>query len=118
MNPRTRRKPPVVRQLSPAEQARWDVDARFQELWEELGGEEREVLVRLAGRVLLGQKSYGRLCLLSDERDFEEERADEHLDAAIYGELEALRAVLRRRREASHAALRKLAGRPRRKGAR
>jgi hypothetical protein len=66
---------PAMRLLSPAEQTREDVEARLHEVWEELGGEERELLVRLTGRLLLGQRTYGRLNLLNDWRDFAEERA-------------------------------------------
>jgi len=111
MSRRTRKKVPM-RLLSPTEQVRWDAEARLQEVVAELGSEEIEVLCRLAGRLLLGQKTYGRLTLgAGDPRDFEEERADEIADVILYSGFLELQRVLRRRREASHGALRQLAKR-------
>lgn len=107
----TRRKPPVMRLLSRKETLREDRDARFFELWEALGGEEREILIRLAGRLLEGQRVYGLLDLARDDRDIEVEQSNELADYLVWGAMAELRRVLRLRRETSHAALRQLAKR-------
>jgi hypothetical protein len=56
----------------------------------ELGTEERAVLLVLARRLLLGQRSYGRLDLAKDGRDWRAERAAELADALIYETFAAL----------------------------
>jgi hypothetical protein len=51
----------------------------------ELGDEERRVLLVLAKRLLMGQRTIGRLDLAKDARDWRRERAEELADALIYG---------------------------------
>ena len=62
----------------------------------ELGEEERRVLCVLAGRLLAGQKAYGRLHLAGDPRDWRSERAEEIADALVYGAIAEVAAAMRR----------------------
>ncbi len=55
------------------------------QVWDELGGDERRVLLVLAKRLLDGQQRYGRLDLANDSRDWRKERAEELADSLIYG---------------------------------
>lgn len=55
-----------------------------EDLWSELGEEERLVVVHLARRILTGQGQYGRLHLATDGRDWRKERADELSDVIVY----------------------------------
>jgi hypothetical protein len=50
----------------------------------ELADEERAVLLVLARRLLAGQRTYGRLDLARDARDWRKEAAEEAADLAIY----------------------------------
>jgi hypothetical protein len=52
---------------------------------DQLGADERCVLLVLARRLLSGQEAYGRLDLASDPRDWRRERAEELADALVYG---------------------------------
>ena len=52
---------------------------------EELGADERRVLLALARRLLAGQAHYGKLDLAHDGRDWRRERAEELADALVYG---------------------------------
>lgn len=49
------------------------------------------MLVLLAERLLLGQRTYGLLRLATDQRDFQREATEELLDGAIYGVCSLLR---------------------------
>lgn len=51
----------------------------------ELGDGERRVLLVLAKRLLMGQRTIGRLDLAKDARDWRREKAEEFADALIYG---------------------------------
>jgi hypothetical protein len=62
-----------------------NVDAELLDVVDELGPDERRVLLALARRLLAGQKPYGRLDVATDQRDWREERAEELADALIYG---------------------------------
>jgi hypothetical protein len=52
---------------------------------EQLGADERRVLLALARRLLAGQHAYGRLDIANDARDWRRERAEELADALVYG---------------------------------
>lgn len=53
-------------------------------LFQQLGPDEQRVLIRLAARLLEGQRAYGRLDLRKDPRDWRKERAEELTDALVY----------------------------------
>lgn len=63
---------------------------------DELGPEERRVLLALARRLLTGQRAYGRLDLARDERDWRRERAEELADALVYQTIGELAATIQR----------------------
>lgn len=60
-------------------------------LFDDLGNDEREVLVGLARRIHQGQETYGELDIDSDRRDWNEEAAQELDDFAVYSEIARLR---------------------------
>ncbi len=57
-----------------------------------LGDDERRTLAYLAGRLLLGQRTYGAIDLATDPRDFTRERGEEISDLLVYTAFAALRA--------------------------
>jgi hypothetical protein len=61
---------------------------------EELGQDERRVLLALARRLLFGQKAYGRLDLANDRRDWRKERSLEIQDLLVYSAFEELKAEM------------------------
>ena len=61
----------------------------------ELADEEQAVLLVLAKRLLAGQRSYGRLDLAKDPRDWRKERADELADALVYGAIAEVAATIK-----------------------
>lgn len=69
------------------------------ESWVQLGSEEREVLTEIAARLLMGQRTYGKLDLERDVRDFVKETSEELFDSCVYMACETIR--LRRRRAAA-----------------
>ena len=76
---------------------------RLATAFSQLGAEEREVLVLVAERLLMGQRQYGLLRLAVDGRNFAREAAEEAADGAIYAACALLRDELhqanRRERE-------------------
>ena len=50
----------------------------------ELGADERRVLLALAKRLLMGQRTYGLLSVATDGRDWLRERTSELEDALVY----------------------------------
>lgn len=63
------------------------------DIWSQLAEQEREVLMRVASRLLMGQKTYGKFDLDSDARDFRKELDEEVLDALVYAACQSLRKV-------------------------
>jgi hypothetical protein len=61
----------------------------------ELGDDELRVLAYLAARLLAGQRTYGRLDLASDRRDWREERGEEIADLLVYSAFAELTTVRR-----------------------
>jgi hypothetical protein len=61
---------------------------------DELGPDERRVLVVLARRLLAGQKAYGRLDVATDTRNWRRERAEELADALVYTAIAEVAATL------------------------
>ena len=59
-------------------------DGPLGRLWEQLGPDEKRVVVAVAERLVLGREQYGALDLATDERDMRAEAAEEFLDGAIY----------------------------------
>lgn len=70
----------------------------LQEIIDQLGVEELEVLRLTAERLLEGQTSYDLLDLVNDDRDFEKEIRDEELDKLNYTSM----LYLKRRLRAKH----------------
>ena len=70
---------------------------------EQLGTEEREVLRLTAQRLLDGQRSYGRLAVKYDHRDFNEEIVAEALDILNYTSIQLLRSTVSRKRDTDPA---------------
>lgn len=62
----------------------------------ELGDDEVRVLLVLARRLLAGQRTYGRLDVAHDGRDWRRERAEELADALVYGAIAEVAATLGR----------------------
>jgi hypothetical protein len=62
----------------------------------ELGTDERRVLLALARRLLAGRRTYGRLDVAEDPRDWRSEAAEELLDGAVYLARETMRRGARR----------------------
>jgi aryl-alcohol dehydrogenase-like predicted oxidoreductase len=71
-------------------------DAQLSATIAELGTDERRVLLALARRLLAGQRTYGRLDVARDGRDWRRERADELADALVYGAIAEVAATLER----------------------
>lgn len=65
-------------------------------LVEQLADEELEILAWIAARLLAGQKTYGKVNLEKDSRDFLHERAEELADAIVYTAMDAIRRDCRR----------------------
>ena len=59
-------------------------DRTLEEITRELGPDELRVLKKIAERLAMGQKQYGRLRLAHDARDFRKEAIEELLDAVVY----------------------------------
>lgn len=57
----------------------------------ELGPDEVAVLVFIAERLLVGQRTYGVLSLKTDQRDWERERDEEAADLLVYCACDALK---------------------------
>jgi hypothetical protein len=57
----------------------------------ELGDDEVLVLVLIGRRLLTGQRSYGRLDVRGDARDWTKEAAEELLDGCVYLASETMR---------------------------
>ena len=56
-----------------------------------LGQDEIRVLQRIADRLRLGAKTYGRLSLAKDKRDWNKEGSEELLDGTVYFAIESLK---------------------------
>lgn len=67
------------------------------ESWAQLAGEEREVLVTIASRLLAGQRQYGKLDIERDGRDFIKETGEELFDSCVYMAVDSVK--LRRARD-------------------
>lgn len=63
-------------------------------LVDELGDVERRVLVVLARRLLAGQRTYGRLDVAADPRDWRRERGEELADVLVYGAIAEMATTL------------------------
>ena len=61
---------------------------------DELGQGELKVIAYLARRLLEGQRTYGRIDLVSDPRDFARERCAEIGDLLVYSAFQVLRREL------------------------
>ncbi len=59
--------------------------------WVKLKARERKVLVKVAERLLMGQKAYGEL--VKDKKKWRAEAAEEHLDATVYMACELIDAL-------------------------
>ena len=59
--------------------------------WQELGEDERRVLLVLAERLRRGMKQYGKLDIKRDRRDFQHEANEEFLDASVYLAVQTLK---------------------------
>lgn len=70
---------------------------RINEVAEQLGDDEQEVLLRIAERFLSGRDQYGELDLDRDPRDFARETSEELCDALVYLASLEIRAERRRR---------------------
>lgn len=57
---------------------------RLLETWAQLGRDEREVIVEIASRLLMGQRQYGAFNIERDTRDFLTEAGEELFDNAVY----------------------------------
>jgi hypothetical protein len=57
----------------------------------DLGDDEVRLLVLVGRRLLMGQRSYGRLDVTDDPRDWAREAAEELLDGCVYLACEAMR---------------------------
>lgn len=73
---------------------------QMRELWHALFEQERivceRVFCRIAQRLLEGQRTYGRLDLATDERDWAEEMAEEMSDGMAYVEMAKLQRELQK----------------------
>ena len=68
-----------------------DLTARLTDAWAQLATEEREVLCRIADRLLIGQTTYGKLDVKNDPRDFAKETGEELYDALVYATLDVMK---------------------------
>lgn len=59
--------------------------------WVKLKDRERKVLVKVAERLLMGQKAYGPLT--KGKKNWRKEAAEEHLDATVYMAAELIDAL-------------------------
>jgi len=59
-------------------------DAAFAAVWSELGGDERRVLLEIAKRLAMGQRTYGRLDIDRERRDMQREASEELFDGCVY----------------------------------
>lgn len=66
--------------------------ARLCEVFQSLAPDARTVLSRIAERLYAGQQQYGILDVVSDPREWLEERQQEAVDMLVYGEFYAMRA--------------------------
>jgi hypothetical protein len=73
---------------------RRSIRAELDAIADGLGPDELRVLVFLATRILCGREKYGELRVASDERDFEQERAEELGDLLTYSAMAELRRVV------------------------
>jgi hypothetical protein len=64
---------------------------RLLETWIRLADVEREVLVEIAKRLEMGQRTYGELDLERDPRDFIKETGEELFDSVVYMACETVR---------------------------
>lgn len=69
-----------------AAQLRVDL-VRLGVMYEAFGPWERQVLMRVAERLVKGQRRYGTLDMARDVRDWLEEQQQERLDELVYGEI-------------------------------
>lgn len=56
----------------------------LEEVCRELGPDELRILKKIAERLAMGQRQYGRLRLAHDARNFRKEASEELLDAVVY----------------------------------
>lgn len=59
-------------------------EGKLLSLIDQLGSDELRVLTRIAERLVVGSKQYGRLDIAADRRDWDEEARQEALDLAVY----------------------------------
>jgi hypothetical protein len=71
------------------------MDADLLDVISELGTEERAVLLVLARRLLLGQRTHGLLSVATDGRDWLRERSEELEDALVYTAIAEVAATLK-----------------------
>jgi hypothetical protein len=64
--------------------------AELSKLLSQMGPDETRVMVRLARRLLEGQRAYGKLDLARDPRNFVRERGEEVEDLLIYSAFQSL----------------------------
>lgn len=64
---------------------------KLNEIFEQLGDDEKEIIEVLAERLLEGQKRYGKFDLDSDDRDFQQEAFEEDCDWLVYRAAEVVR---------------------------
>lgn len=55
------------------------------DLFRQLNGDERDVMMYVASRLVTGRTRYGALHAYSDSRDFRKEAVEELLDYLVYG---------------------------------
>ncbi len=63
----------------------------LENVWVDLGDDERRVLYAIARRVRGGQRTYGLLNIATDKRDWRQEEHEEHLDATVYAAIRTLK---------------------------
>lgn len=56
----------------------------------------RDILRIIYRRVIAGEANYGPLDVVSDPRDFQQERLEEQVDAPVYQAMDVLRSIKRR----------------------
>jgi hypothetical protein len=69
----------------------------LQDVLAELGPDELRVLLALARRLLMGQRTYGLLSVATDGRDWLQERSAELEDALVYTAIAEVAAATRKR---------------------
>ncbi len=65
--------------------------ADLENVWVDLGDDERRVLYAIARRLRTGQRAYGMLDIAKDKRDWLQEEHEEHLDAIVYAAIRTLK---------------------------